>query len=199
VRVAVVVLAGGASRRWGGRDKTSVLLGNRTVLEQAVRGLVAGAGVGLPDAVVVGPPDHAARRRLTGVRWVREEPPGGGPVAALAAALPGLPDVVVVGAGDAPFAGDAVPSLVGGLTEDADGAIGVDAAGRDQLLLGVYRVGALRTALVSVGDPAGARLRDVVAGLRVIRVPVGARAALDLDTPEDLVTAERLLRAGPPA
>jgi molybdopterin-guanine dinucleotide biosynthesis protein A len=199
VRVAVVVLAGGASRRWGGLDKTSVLLGDRTVLEHAVRGLVAGAGVGLPDAVVVGPPGHAARGGLTGVRWVREEPPGGGPVAALAAASPGLPDVVVVGAGDAPFAGEAVPSLLGALTEDVDGAIGVDAEGRDQLLLGVYRVGALRRALVSVGDPAGARLRDVVAGLKVMRVPVGTRAALDLDTPEDLATAERLLRREPPA
>jgi molybdopterin-guanine dinucleotide biosynthesis protein A len=197
VRVAVVVLAGGASRRWGGRDKTAVLLGGRTVLEHAVASLVRGAGVWLPDAVVVGPPHHAARAALTGVRWVREEPPGGGPVAGLAAALPGLRDVAVVGAGDAPFAGEAVPSLLRVLTDDVDAAIGVDGAGLDQLLLGVYRVGALRAALASVGEPSGARLRDVVAGLRIARIPVGARAALDLDAPEDLATAERLLRGGP--
>jgi molybdopterin-guanine dinucleotide biosynthesis protein A len=197
VRVAVVVLAGGASRRWGGRDKTAVLLDGRTLLEHAVASLMAGAGVGLPDAVVVGPPDHAARAGLAGARWLLEEPPGGGPVAGLAAALPGLPDVAVVGAGDAPFAGEAVPSLLRALSDDVDAAIGVDAAGRDQLLLGVYRVAALRTALASVGDPDGARLRDVVAGLRVARIPVGARAALDLDTPEDLATAEHLLRAAP--
>jgi molybdopterin-guanine dinucleotide biosynthesis protein A len=195
----VVVLAGGASRRWGGRDKTSVLLGDRHVLEHAVASLVAGAGVRLPDAVVVGPPDHAAHARLTGVRWVREEPPGGGPVAALAAALPdllGLPDLVVLGAGDAPFAGEAVPSLLAAVTGDVDGAIGVDANGRDQPLLGVYRVAALGTALASVGDPSGARLRNVVAGLRLARIPIDERAALDLDTPEDLATAERLLRRG---
>jgi molybdopterin-guanine dinucleotide biosynthesis protein A len=197
MRVAVVVLAGGASRRWGGRDKTAVLLGGRTVLERAVASLVAGAEVGLADVVVVGPPDHPARAALFGARWVREEPPGGGPVAGLAAALPGLPDVAVVGAGDAPFAGDAVPSLLRALTDDVDAAIGVDAAGRDQLLLAVYRVGALRAALASVGEASGARLRDVVARLRVARVPVGARAALDLDTPEDLGTAERLLRVAP--
>jgi molybdopterin-guanine dinucleotide biosynthesis protein A len=197
VRVAVVVLAGGASRRWGGRDKTAVLLGGRTVLEHAVASLVAGAGVGLPDAVVVGPPDHPARAVLTAVGWVREEPPGGGPVAGLAAALPGLPDLAVVGAGDAPFAGEAVPSLLRALTDDVDAAIGADAVGRDQLLLGVYRVAALRTALASFGELGGARLRDVVAGLRVVRIPVGARATLDLDTPEDLATAERLQRAAP--
>jgi molybdopterin-guanine dinucleotide biosynthesis protein A len=193
----VVVLAGGASRRWGGPDKTAVLLGDRPVLEHAVASLAAGAGVGLPDVVVVGPPDHASRAALAGVRWVREEPPGGGPVAGLAAALPGLPDVAVAGAGDAPFAGEAVPSLLGALTHDVDAAIGVDADGRDQPLLGVYRVAALRGTLASVGEPRGARLRDVVAGLRLARVPVSARAALDLDSPEDLATAERLLRAAP--
>jgi molybdopterin-guanine dinucleotide biosynthesis protein A len=194
VRSAVVVLAGGASRRWGGQDKTSVLLGDRTVLEHAVGSLLAGAGVGPADAVVVGPLDHVARAGLAGVRWVREEPPGGGPVAALACCLSlALPDVVVVGAGDAPFAGDAVPSLLGALTDDVDGVIGVDAGGRDQLLLGVYRVEALRRVVASVGDPAGARLRDVVGGLRLARVPVEARASLDLDTPEDLEAARRLL------
>jgi molybdenum cofactor guanylyltransferase len=197
VRVAVVVLAGGASRRWGGRDKTAVLLGGCTVLEHAVASLVAHAGAGLADAVIVGPPDHAARAALPGVRWLREDPPGGGPVAGLAAALPGLPDVAIVGAGDAPFAGEAVPSLLRALTDDVDAAIGVDAAGRDQPLLGVYRVAALRAALASVREPSGARLRDVVARLRVARVPVGARAALDLDTPEDLATAERLLHVAP--
>jgi molybdenum cofactor guanylyltransferase len=147
--------------------------------------------------VVVGPSDHAARADLTGVRWVREEPPGGGPVAALAAALPLPADVVVVGAGDAPFAGEAVPSLLAAVSRGVDGAIGVDAYGRDQPLLGVYRVASLRAAL-AVGDPAGARLRDVVARLRVARVPIGARAALDLDTPEDLATAEGLLSSEPP-
>src|SRR4051812_39689201 len=82
VRSAVVVLAGGASRRWGGRDKTSVLLGDRTVLEHAVGSLLAGAGVGPADAVVVGPLDHVARAGLAGVRGGREEPAGGGAGAA---------------------------------------------------------------------------------------------------------------------
>ncbi len=189
---AVVVLAGGASRRWSGRDKTAVLLAGRAVLEHAVAGLAAGAGVALSDVVVVGPSDHPVRSRLAAARWVREEPAGGGPVAGLAAAVAVLGGgLVVVGAGDAPFAGAAVPALLDAVDGGLDGAVGVDADGRDQPLLAVYRVPALRAALPA--DPTGARLRDLVAGLRLARVPVGPRAALDLDTPADLAAAERLL------
>lgn len=203
---AVVVLAGGAARRWSGRDKTAVLLAGRTVLEHAVRGLALGAGVALADVVVAAPDAHPARAGLPGVAWVRERPAGGGPVAGLAAAVGVLGPaarLVVVGAGDAPFAGAAVPRLLaaldappdGGSTgpgDRPDGAIGVDPQGRDQPLLGVFRVGALRAALPD-GDPAGARLRDVVAQLRLARVAVSAREALDLDTPEDLSAALRLV------
>ncbi len=199
MRGAVVVLAGGGSRRWTGRDKTAVLLGGRPVLERAVRGLAAGAGLTLADAVIAAPPDHPARAGLEGVRWVREEPPGGGPVAGLAAAVAALDPavrLVVVGAGDAPFAGAAVPRLLAALPDEAlDGVIGVDPSGRDQPLLGVYRAEPLRRAL-SAADPEGARLRDLVAGLRLARVPVDPREALDLDTPDDLARAERLLAAG---
>jgi molybdopterin-guanine dinucleotide biosynthesis protein A len=168
------------------------------VLEHAVRGLVAGAGVGFADAVVVGPRSEAGL--LPGVRWVREEPAGGGPVAGLAAGLGRLGppvDLVVLGAGDAPFAGEAVPALLAALTDGAEAVIGVDPSGRDQPLLGAYRLPALRGVLVALGDPAGARVRDLVAGLKLLRVPVGARAALDLDTPEDLEAAARLLGATP--
>jgi molybdenum cofactor guanylyltransferase len=214
VETAVVVLAGGSSRRWGGRDKTGVLLGGVPVLEHAVRGLVAALNVDLGDVVVVGPAEHPVRPRLAldrsrmatepgrgtatepapGVRWVREEPPGGGPVAGLAAGVGVLPPavtLVVVGAGDAPFAGEAVPLLMDALDEGLDGAIAVDPQGRDQPLLGVYRVAPLRAALPA--SPADTSLRELVGRLRLARVPVGPRAALDLDTPEDLATAEGLL------
>jgi molybdenum cofactor guanylyltransferase len=230
VDTAVVVLAGGESRRWAGRDKTAVLLGGVPVLEHAVRGLASAADVDLSDVVVVAPAEHPVRPRLAldrslpagslpagslpagslpeslpagslppaesapGVRWVREEPPGGGPVAGLAAGIAVLPPAVsrvVVGAGDAPFAGEAVPLLVEALDEGLDGAIGVDLEGRDQPLLAVYRVAPLRAALPAV--PADTSLRQLVGRLRLARVPLGARPTLDLDTPDDLATAERLL------
>lgn len=196
--VAVIVLAGGGARRWGGRDKTAVLLRGRPVLEHAVRGLVEGAGAELVDAVVAAPADHPARGGLPGVVWVREEPPGGGPVAGLAAALAVLDAgvaVVVVGAGDAPFAGAAVPRLLAALGDSANGVdavIGVDPEGREQPLLGAYRAAPLRAALGD-GDTSGGRMRDLVARLRLARVPVTAAEALDLDTPDDLDEAARVL------
>lgn len=211
MRVAVVVLAGGQARRWRGRDKTAVLLGTRTVLERAVAGLRTGVQAIVPDTddtgfvtVVAGPDEHAARAALAAVRWVREEPPGGGPVAGLAAAVAVLPpevDIVVVGAGDAPFGGSAVPRLLGALggpeAEAADGAVGVDPGGRRQPLLGAYRTAALRGALGRLGDPAGVSLRALLGGLRILEVAVTDREALDLDTPDALDEALRQAEAGP--
>src|SRR5881409_3827494 len=76
----VVVLAGGGSRRLG-RDKLAEDLDGRPVL----RALLDGVRAVAPDAevVVVGPPGRA----VAGAIVVREDPPGGGPVAGLAAGL----------------------------------------------------------------------------------------------------------------
>ena len=167
------------------------------MLEHAVRGLVAGGrGRRSRTPSSSAPPDHAARAGCPASRWVREEPPGGGPVAGLAAAV-GVagPDVdarrrrrrgraVRRGGGAAPARGAARPDA-------STGAIGADPGGRDQPLLAVYRVAALRAALAAV-SPRARRLRDLVARLRVARVPVDARESLDLDTPADLEIAAEL-------
>jgi molybdenum cofactor guanylyltransferase len=209
VPVAVVVLAGGAARRWGGRDKTAALLGGRSVLEHVVQGLRAGvrdverrgsqsagsdAGELSVQVLVVGPADQKGRAGLAGVRWVREDPPGGGPVAGIAAALGALtPDVevVVVGAGDAPFGGSAVPRLLAALEGPVDAAVGVDPSGRRQPLLAAYRLPPLRAAVEALDAAAGVPLRVLVDALRLADVPVTGREALDLDTPETLEVAAR--------
>ncbi len=216
---AALVLAGGSSRRWGGTDKTAVLLAGHPVLWHVLAGLPAD----LP-AVVVGPAEHplaapqhgrpAAQAELLGAgsagvrlrpppRWTREQPPGGGPAAGLAAGCAALPagiEVVVVLAGDLPFAGPAVARLREALTDSdalgADAVIGVDPDGRDQPLLAAYRAGPLRAALGAGSAAAGRSLRDVLAPLRVLRLPVSAREAFDLDTPPALTVAEALLAAG---
>jgi hypothetical protein len=85
-----VVLAGGASRRMG-QDKTTLYVGGLTLLDRVLAS-VAGAG----RVVVVGPQRPVAREVVVGpqrpvareVVWALEEPPGAGPVAALAAGLP---------------------------------------------------------------------------------------------------------------
>ncbi|MFD6611625.1 molybdenum cofactor guanylyltransferase [Micromonospora chalcea] len=75
---AAVVLAGGAARRMGGVDKPGRPVGGRPMLHR-----VLAAVADADQRIVVGPsgplPD--------GVRTTREEPPGGGPVAATAAGL----------------------------------------------------------------------------------------------------------------
>jgi molybdopterin-guanine dinucleotide biosynthesis protein A len=219
--VAVVVLAGGSSRRWGGVDKTAAVLGELPVLAHVVAGATARVAdlVGPATVVVVAPDEHPAREVLAGsglpVRWTREDPPGGGPVAGLAAALTALdePDpsrpgrcevaTVVVLAGDMPYAGSAVPRLLAALATSraADGAVGVDAAGVRQPLVAAYRRGALRRAVSGPGASAsrGRSLRDVLRGMALIEVTVTPRESLDLDTPERFAFAQTQPPEPPPA
>src|SRR3954467_7209728 len=90
-----VVLAGGKARRLGGQPKPQLEVGGRSMLA-AVLAAVDGAD----PRVVVGPPQPGP----AGARLVGEEPPGGGPVPALAAGLAVVgTDVVAVLAADLPF------------------------------------------------------------------------------------------------
>jgi molybdopterin-guanine dinucleotide biosynthesis protein A len=134
------------------------------------------------------------------VTWTRERPPGGGPVAGLAAGLPLVTaDLVVVLAGDLPFVTPAiVDALVAAAGEgggDRDGTLLGDADGVPQLLCGAWRTTALRTAVAGLAAPAGTSVRRLVAGLRVH--PVSAPATgpppwLDCDTPADVAAANDL-------
>jgi molybdopterin-guanine dinucleotide biosynthesis protein A len=190
---AAVVLAGGRAARLGGQAKPQLEVGGRSMLA-AVLAAVADA----EPRVVVGPPQPVP----AGVVVLREEPPGGGPVAAMRAGLARVDaDAVAVLAGDLPFlTGAVVAQLRGQLAADAatDGVLVVDGAGRDQLLLGVWRTAALRAVLA--GAPAHAPVRRVVAALAVTRVrppvePGRPAPWTDCDTPADLVRA-RVAAAG---
>lgn len=180
-----IVLAGGTAARLGGIDKADVVVGGRTLLERALDATRAASSV-----VVVGPRRPTSRR----VRWTREEPPGGGPVAGLAAGLRcAAAAQVVVLAVDLPLLS---PDHIAALEQAAagrDGAMFVDAAGRDQPLAAVYRAGALRRALERLGEVNGAPMRALVGGLDVARVEEGD-ATLDCDTEEDVERARRALR-----
>lgn len=108
-----VVLAGGSARRLGGADKPGVRVGGRALLDR-VLAACAGAGV----TVVVAEPRPTARP----VRWAREDPPGGGPLAALDAGLrhTTAPYVVVLSA-DLPFLEEkTVRGLLDALTASPD-------------------------------------------------------------------------------
>ena len=110
-----IVLAGGGARRMGGVDKPMLLLAGRPLLSH-VLDAVAGAA----HRVVVGP-----RRDIDlDVTWCQESPPDGGPVAALAAALPFVSaEIVVVVAADLPWIAPAVDPLHEALGNGADVAM----------------------------------------------------------------------------
>ncbi|PRX45113.1 molybdopterin-guanine dinucleotide biosynthesis protein A [Prauserella shujinwangii] len=177
--LAGIVLAGGAARRLSGVDKPMLEVGGMPLLHRAV-----GALRGAEPVVVVGP----ERPGLPGVRWTREDPPGSGPVAALAAGLRLLPAEspapVAVLAADLPAITEHTVRRLRDALGSADGAVLVDADGHRQWLIGVWRATALRAALP--GRPEGAALRATLGGLSIVDVPARAGEAADVDTPEDL-------------
>ncbi|MCI2238039.1 NTP transferase domain-containing protein [Paenibacillus sp. TRM 82003] len=198
---AVVVLAGGGGTRFAARaagaDKLAAPLGSSDVLRHLLAHLTPCWPV-----VLVGPD------RVAGVPAVREEPPGGGPLAGFAAGLaaldagvpPGAGCPVVLLGGDQPFAASAVPRLLEALAGDADAAVGVDASGRRQPLLSAYRRAHARAVVASLPVVAGRPVRELLGarGARVVEVPLEAHEHLDVDVPEDLARARALL-AGPGA
>ena len=155
--VGVVIPAGGTARRLGGVSKPALDVGGRSIVARLVTDLRR-----FP-IVVVGPRPDDLGTAISGVTWCTEDPPGGGPAAAIAAGLThlGPADVVVVIAGDQPFAAPAVPRLIAALLADprVDAAMGPDGEERDQPLLAAYRSGPLRARLAGACD--GRSMRQV--------------------------------------
>lgn len=186
------MLAGGTARRLGGLDKPALAVAGRTLLDRVLDAVPTAT-----DVVVVGPPRATGRA----VRWAREEPPGGGPVAALAAGLATVtaPRVLLL-AGDLPFLTPAaVSALLDGLVDGTDAVLAVDDAGRDQPLCAAWRTDGLRTALPAA--PAGAALRALLRHARVVRLalpaaPAGPPPWWDCDTPGDLEQARSWTAGG---
>ncbi|WP_128377565.1 DUF6457 domain-containing protein [Streptomyces cavernae] len=168
-----IVLAGGAARRLGGVDKPGLSVGGRALLDRVLT-----ACAGAHTTVVVADPRVTARP----VVWAREDPPGGGPLAALDAGLRRTTaEHVVVLSADLPFlaestvrhlldalgrasatttdTGVVAPRASGALADAAatnragsDGAMLTDPDGRDQPLVAAYRADALRRELTRLGE-----------------------------------------------
>ncbi|MFE9689760.1 molybdenum cofactor guanylyltransferase [Micromonospora sp. NPDC005806] len=195
---AAVVLSGGAARRMGGVDKPARPVGGRPMLHR----VLAAVTDAVPRIVVgaVGPVPE-------GVRVTREEPPGGGPVAATAAGLalldPGVATVALLAADLPLLTRVAVADLLRALDRSsADGACYVDGDGRRQQLCGVWRVAALRAAVDRLagergGTVDGAPVRGLLAGMVVREVTwsgSGPPPWFDCDTDEDIRRAEEWTR-----
>lgn len=205
----VLILAGGQARRLGGVDKPMLDVGGRTLLDRVVEAVHEARRLRPEDAetasahaVTVVGPVRATRRP---VRWVRENPPGGGPVAAIAAGLSVCRGAYVgVFAGDLPFLdAGTVHRLWTAVAESGaghcDGAVAVDAEGREQWLAAVYRRDALLARIADQGahDLRGMPLRRLVGNLRLLRISPAGRSVLDCDTWEDVAAARRIAGRGP--
>jgi molybdopterin-guanine dinucleotide biosynthesis protein A len=194
VSLAAILLAGGRATRVDGAAKPLFDVGGRTLLHRAVDAVL---DAGADDVVVVGPVLDEALP----VRWLREDPPFGGPAAAIATALATTPpsgtsaEWTVVLACDLPRPDAAVSRLITDLPllpRDTDGVCLADAGSRPQWLTGIYRTDALRRAAASLPDggrdaPVRALLDDLA--IAVVRVPDDVVA--DVDTWEDLDRARR--------
>jgi molybdopterin-guanine dinucleotide biosynthesis protein A len=175
--VGGIVLTGGDAVRLDGADKAGVEVGGKSLLEHALEALA-----GLAEVVVVGP-EVATTRPVT---FRREDPPGGGPAAAVLAGLAGFgrrPRLVVVLAVDMPLVtSGTVERLLAAVT--GDGAILVDPPGRRQYLCAAYSVDALERERPP--DEHGLPMRRLVGDLGLVEVPATGREAEDVDTWADL-------------
>ena len=172
------MLTGGGSTRLG-RDKATAPLDGRRMIDHVLDQIPSDV-----DVVVVGPDPEVQRP----VRVTREQPPGGGPVAAIGAGLELVhTDVVVVLAAAMPWA---VPPVIGLAAEMGPEDVRVPLAGGHlQGLAAVYRVSALRQADLV----AGSSMRHLLDRLNLHVVAMPEALFADIDTPTDLAAAQRRL------
>ena len=177
---AAVILTGGTAARLDGTDKAGLSHAGRSLLEIALDAVAAAA-----EVVVVGPGTSTSRQ----VAFTRESPPGGGPLAGIAAgvaALEGDHDLVVVLAVDMPHVTRETVSRLLEAVGDGDAAWLVDASGRRQL------AAAVRPGLVPApGDADGVPVRALMAAGRSIDVQGVGDEATDVDTWPDVARLDR--------
>jgi molybdopterin-guanine dinucleotide biosynthesis protein A len=193
---SAVVLAGGAGSRLGGVDKAAIVIDGRTLLAHALDA-VAGAS----RRIVVGPAQPDLPPDVT---IVREEPTGGGPVAAVDAGLQEVAsDVVVVLACDMPLVTSYVVDALVGTLQNAlactpasgavDGVLLRDEERRRQPLAAAYRTAPLRRAVAGLPTPGGAAMRQLLEELQLRELRAPGAIALDCDTWESVAACRHAM------
>lgn len=178
-----IVLAGGRSSRMGDVDKVGVVLDGLPLLAHACEAVSAARTL-----VVVGPNGLAGTAPRAVV--VREDPPFGGPAAALGAGLAALGDdraeLIVVLAADVPRAAAAVPALLAEAPLSVDGVVARSSDGLRQPLVAVYRARALAAALTAHEPLTDRGVNQVTRDLDLSMLDLPDDVLADIDTPADL-------------
>lgn len=184
---AVVLLAGGRSRRYPAGDKALAELGDQPMCRRAVAGLPG------EELVVNCRADQkpALREALDGLgpRFAVDPVPDRGPLAGLLTALRlTAADRAVVVACDMPFFDRATARALTDGLDDAEAAL-VDVDGKRQPLGAAYRVEPAREACETTLACGSNRLVDAVARLDVRSVDADARAVRNCNRPEEIDAA----------
>lgn len=189
MRLGAIVVAGGRATRMGGVDKAAARIGGTRLIDVLLSELRAQhPAPATRDTVVV----SARGLEVPGARVVAEQPPFGGPVAAIAEGVAALDcDAVAILAVDAPFAPRLLPVLSDALGRHDVAAIRA-ADGYLQPLCAVWNAASLRTALAAFDSPAGIPVKALFNGADLVEVP-GTGAERDADTLAELAHLEPLL------
>lgn len=185
--LSAILLAGGRGSRMGGIHKPSLEVGGRSLLTVAV---TAARDAVCDPIIVVG--DAVTDAALISVVWVREEPPFGGPAAAIMAALPFVTGArTLVLACDLPGGEDAA-QLLCAAPFGGDGICLEDQSGSSQWLAGIYRTEALRSSAARLPHAgSGASVSALLGGLDIHVLKASDELTADIDTWDDLDNARR--------
>ena len=198
---SAAILVGGQATRYGGRDKSALPVGGRTMMERQLAELARVTA----DIMLVGGADRTAGDRtlpsLSGImpRWVPDRTPGLGPLGGLDAALTAArDDEVVVLACDMPFVTSGLMHYLIALVDGFDAVIPRTGRG-DHPLCGVY-VRDCRDAVARALAERRLAMRDLLAQLRVRSVseeelrPFGdpGRLLANVNTPAEYEELEAL-------
>ncbi|MEJ5998239.1 molybdenum cofactor guanylyltransferase [Corynebacterium sp. H130] len=182
----LIILGGGRASRMGGGQKLARLLHGRRLIDW----LLADAHAIGARPIVVAPDDLELE---SGISRALEDPPFGGPVAGIAAALALCrSELVGIVGGDAPLAARVLPVLADQLGEH-DAVLAQTPDGQRQQLLAVIRREALERAVAALDTPRDKSVRAMYRGLDCGTVDVPAWT-MDADSPADLAQLSELSR-----
>jgi molybdopterin-guanine dinucleotide biosynthesis protein A len=167
---SAAILAGGRASRFGGRDKSALTVGGRSILDRQLTELAA-----LCDDVMLVIGERAPADLPNGLRLVRDRVPACGPLGGLDAALAAARhDTLVLVACDMPFINTRLLAHLLALTSEADAIVPRTERGYHPLCAAYTR--ACQPAIAERLDRRQLRMVDFLADVRV-RVVCGDELA----------------------